>query len=79
MPRFRHASRPCLRATLDFHGAFLPLFTSMFLHAGFAHIAGNMLFLYIFGDNVEDFFGHIPYLLFYLVMRRGIGAAARRV
>jgi membrane associated rhomboid family serine protease len=47
--------------------AFLPLLTSMFLHSGFMHIAGNMLFLWIFGDNVEDFFGHLPYLLFYLV------------
>src|SRR5260370_37084059 len=38
----------------------------MFLHAGWLHIGGNMLFLYIFGDNVEDRMGHIPYLLFYL-------------
>ncbi|WP_415402339.1 rhomboid family intramembrane serine protease [Tateyamaria sp. SN3-11] len=42
------------------------LFTSMFLHGGWMHLAGNMLFLYIFGDNVEDEMGHIPYLLFYL-------------
>jgi len=46
--------------------AFLPLFTSMFLHGGPAHLLGNMLFLWIFGDNVEDFFGHIGYLFFYL-------------
>jgi len=52
--------------------AFLPLVTSMFLHSGFLHLAGNMLFLWIFGDNVEDFFGHIPYLFFYFVC--GIGA-----
>lgn len=52
---------------VPFELAFLPLLTSMFLHSGFAHIAGNMLFLWIFGDNVEDFFGHFPYLLFYLV------------
>jgi len=57
---------------LGFETAFLPLFTSMFLHAGFLHIAGNMLFLWIFGDNVEDFFGHFTYLLFYVVC--GIGA-----
>jgi len=44
----------------------------MFLHSGILHIAGNMLFLWIFGDNVEDSFGHVPYLLFYLVC--GIGA-----
>jgi membrane associated rhomboid family serine protease len=52
--------------------AFLPLLTSMFLHAGIAHIVGNMLFLWIFGDNVEDFYGHFTYLVFYLVC--GIGA-----
>jgi membrane associated rhomboid family serine protease len=56
-----------------FEVAFLPLFTSMFLHSGLAHIAGNMLFLWIFGDNIEDFFGHLPYLLFYLVCGFGAG------
>ncbi len=43
------------------------LLTSMFLHADIFHIGGNMLFLYIFGDNVEDAFGHLPYLLFYFI------------
>ena len=43
------------------------IFTSMFMHAGFAHIAGNMLYLWIFGDNVEDRLGHVGYLVFYLV------------
>jgi len=43
------------------------IFTSMFMHAGLAHIAGNMLYLWIFGDNVEDRLGHVGYLLFYLV------------
>jgi membrane associated rhomboid family serine protease len=47
--------------------AFLPLLTSMFLHSGILHLAGNMLFLWIFGDNVEDFYGHFGYLFFYLV------------
>jgi membrane associated rhomboid family serine protease len=47
--------------------AVLPLFTSMFLHASFLHVAGNMLFLWIFGDNIEDYVGHFPYLVFYLV------------
>jgi rhomboid family protein len=56
-----------------FEVAFLPLLTSMFLHAGIAHIAGNMLFLWIFGDNVEDFFGHFFYLLFYLFCGIGSG------
>lgn len=43
------------------------LFTSMFLHAGFFHLFGNMLYLYIFGDNIEDVFGHGGYLVFYIV------------
>jgi len=46
---------------------FLTLFTSMFLHGGISHIAGNMLFLFIFGDNVEDAMGHLRYLIFYLL------------
>ncbi|MBX4212152.1 rhomboid family intramembrane serine protease [Candidatus Pacearchaeota archaeon] len=45
----------------------LTIFTSMFLHAGVAHIVGNMWFLYIFGDNVEDRLGHVTYLFFYLL------------
>jgi membrane associated rhomboid family serine protease len=45
----------------------------MFLHAGIMHIAGNMLFLWIFGDNVEDFYGHLTYLFFYLVCGVGSG------
>ena len=45
----------------------LPLLTSMFLHGGVMHLAGNMLFLWIFGNNVEDYFGSIKFLLFYLV------------
>ncbi len=53
--------------------AILPLFTSMFLHASFLHVGGNMLFLWIFGDNVEDYLGHFRYLLFYLVS--GLAAA----
>jgi membrane associated rhomboid family serine protease len=40
----------------------------MFLHGGWLHILGNMLYLYIFGDNVEDFLGHARYLLFYLIV-----------
>jgi membrane associated rhomboid family serine protease len=46
---------------------FLTLFTSMFMHAGWVHLGGNMLYLWIFGDNVEDRFGHVKYLIFYLV------------
>jgi rhomboid family protein len=51
---------------------FTGLFTSMFLHAGWLHLIGNMLFLWIFGDNMEDAFGHVGFLLFYLAA--GIGA-----
>ncbi|PYS71651.1 MAG: rhomboid family intramembrane serine protease [Acidobacteria bacterium] len=46
---------------------YLTLFTSMFMHGGFAHIAGNMLFLWIFGDNIEDRLGHVRYIVFYLL------------
>jgi len=53
--------------------ALLPFFTCMFLHGGFLHIIGNMWFLWIFGDNVEDQFGHFGYLLFYLVCGIGSG------
>ena len=56
-----------------FQTAFLPLLTSMFLHSGIMHIAGNMLFLWIFGDNVEDFYGHFTYLFFYLLCGIGSG------
>ncbi|HEU5461983.1 MAG TPA: rhomboid family intramembrane serine protease [Nitrososphaeraceae archaeon] len=51
---------------LVFQGDFFPLVTSMFLHGGVAHIIGNMVFLYIFGDNIEDRFGHFKYLILYL-------------
>ena len=43
------------------------IFTSMFMHAGLAHLGGNMLYLWIFGDNVEDSMGHGRFLLFYLI------------
>ena len=52
------------------YGGFL---TSMFLHGGFMHLAGNMLFLFIFGDNLEDELGHVGFILFYLAS--GVGAA----
>ncbi len=47
--------------------AWLTIFTSMFLHGGFAHIIGNMWFFWIFGNNVEDYFGTIRFLVFYLL------------
>jgi membrane associated rhomboid family serine protease len=61
----------------SFEAAFLPLVTSMFLHAGIAHLLGNMLFLGIFGDNVEAAFGHLRYLLFYFVC--GVGAGLMHI
>ena len=53
------------------------LVTSQFLHAGWMHLAGNMLFLWIYGDNIEDEMGHLPYLLFYLIC--GIAAGMTQV
>ncbi|HTK81588.1 MAG TPA: rhomboid family intramembrane serine protease [Bacteroidota bacterium] len=55
----------------------VPFVTSMFLHGGWWHLIGNMLFLYIFGDNVEDRFGHVRYIFFYFLA--GIAAAATQV
>src|SRR5262245_36544299 len=55
----------------------ITLITSMFLHAGWLHIGSNMLFLWIFGDNVEDAFGHVLYLIFYLLC--GIAASLAQV
>jgi membrane associated rhomboid family serine protease len=54
-----------------------PFFTSMFLHGGWLHLIGNMLYLYIFGDNVEDRMGHFRYLLFYLIT--GLTAAFAQI
>src|SRR5438270_11039670 len=62
-------SLPGVPAPLPFHTpdpVYLTIITAMFLHAGWLHIGGNMLFLFIFGDNVEARMGHLPYLVFYL-------------
>jgi len=56
----------------SFPGLLLTILTSMFLHASWLHIIGNMWVLWIFGDNIEDYLGHFSYLLFYLVS--GFGA-----
>lgn len=56
---------------MDFAG----LVTSMFLHGGLLHLAGNMLFLFIFGDNIEDAFGHFGFAVFYLACGVGAGLA----
>jgi membrane associated rhomboid family serine protease len=55
----------------------LPALTSMFLHGSWMHVIGNMWFLWIFGDNIEDYLGHFPFLAFYLAS--GIGAAFAQV
>lgn len=57
------------------NGTYHTVFTSMFLHGGVMHLLGNMLFLYIFGDNMEDEMGHIGYLAFYLASGIGAGVA----
>lgn len=59
-------------ARIEQGAGYFGFLTSMFLHAGFMHIAGNMLFLWIFGDNLEDEMGHLGFLAFYLAA--GIGA-----
>jgi membrane associated rhomboid family serine protease len=53
-------------------GEFATIFTSMFMHAGWLHLLGNMLYLWIFGDNVEDRLGHALFFVFYILC--GIGA-----
>ena len=54
-----------------------PMFAAMFMHGGFFHIIGNMLFLWIFGDNIEDIMGHVRFLIFYLLC--GFGATAAQI
>lgn len=55
----------------------ITLITGMFLHGGWLHLIGNMVFLWVFGDNIEAILGHIPYLLFYLL--GGLAAAAAHI
>lgn len=56
---------------------FVTVFSSMFLHGGWLHLGGNMLYLWVFGDNVEDKLGHVRYVVFYLIC--GIAATALHV
>jgi len=65
------------RIVADPGGEVVTVFTSMFMHANLAHLGGNMWFLWIFGDNVEDAIGHGRYLGFYLLS--GIAAAATQM
>jgi membrane associated rhomboid family serine protease len=55
----------------------ITLFSSMFMHGGWLHILGNMLFLWVFGDNIENSMGHLRYLIFYLLC--GLGASALEI
>ena len=57
--------------------AYLTIFSSMFMHGGFMHLIGNMLYMWIFADNIEDNLGHTKFLIFYLLA--GIGAAMTQV
>lgn len=66
-----------LPAELSVLPAYLTVVTSMFLHGGFLHLAGNMLYLWVFSDNVEDRLGRGSFILFYLLC--GIGAAAAQI
>ena len=58
--------------TVTLSQTFFPLLTSIFLHGGWLHLIGNMWFLWVFGDNIEDRLGHFRYLIFYVVC--GVGA-----
>ncbi|HEX9881319.1 MAG TPA: rhomboid family intramembrane serine protease [Hyphomicrobium sp.] len=55
------------RFSADPAGNIATVFSAMFMHGGWLHLGGNMLYLWIFGDNVEDRFGHVQYLIFYLL------------
>jgi membrane associated rhomboid family serine protease len=71
---FRYGAIPA--NVSQFHDLYTVL-TSMFLHGGWSHLLGNMLFLWIFGDNIEDAMGHLSYLVFYLLC--GFAAAALQI
>jgi membrane associated rhomboid family serine protease len=68
-----HVERAATAQHFSLVGMLLPLLTSMFLHGSWMHIIGNMWFLWIFGDNIEDYLGHFTYLVFYLLS--GVAAA----
>ena len=64
---------PQLNVSPGFLGRYFPIFTSLFLHGGWVHLLGNMLYLWIFGDNIEGRLGHFKFLTFYLLC--GLGAS----
>ncbi len=62
-------------AVCDQNHVLVSPFVSMFIHGGWVHLIGNMIFLWVFGDNVEDAMGHVRYAFFYLLVGLGAGAA----
>jgi len=68
---------PNLVCVIDGSGNWFRLVSSMFMHGGWFHIIGNMWFLWVFGDNVEDLMGTVRYVIFYLLS--GLGAAAAQI
>jgi membrane associated rhomboid family serine protease len=66
------AHTPCKLAHVEPHPFYITALTSMFLHGGWLHILGNMLYLFVFGDNIENSMGHFRYLIFYVLC--GFGA-----
>jgi membrane associated rhomboid family serine protease len=64
---------PLIVSSMHVEGLVVPLFASMFLHGGWLHLLGNMLFLFVFGRSIEDRFGHVKFLLIYFV--GGLGGA----
>jgi membrane associated rhomboid family serine protease len=71
----QYGKRVKLDATV--HSPLITIFTSMFMHGGFMHILWNMVFIWIFADNIEGLFGHTRFLIFYLIC--GIGAAIAQI
>lgn len=76
-PRTGRPVKPVIPEAPGPNPIYLTLLTSMFMHGGWAHILGNMLFLWVFGDNIEDNFGHTKFLLFYLIC--GIAASFAQI
>jgi membrane associated rhomboid family serine protease len=62
----KYTSVPIIQTLITNPIYFFPLLSSVFMHGGLLHIIGNMLYLWVFGDNIEDRFGHFRYLIFYL-------------
>lgn len=66
-----------VKARIPEAGGYVTLFTSMFLHGGWLHVIGNMLYLWIFGNNIEDSMGHLRFVVFYLLT--GLAAAVTHI